>query len=72
MHPAVVHEHVYPTEHEIVERQVHREIHEYHEVQYIQPVYEVEVLPARHLVPGPDGRLVEVAEKDLDCVPMVR
>lgn len=54
--------------HEIIEERITRDIHT-HEVRHvIQPVYEVEVRPARHYVPGPDGKLVEVSEKDLpDC-----
>jgi len=31
----------------------------------ILPVRDVEVLPARHWVPGPDGRLIQVDEKDV-------
>ncbi|KAK4169079.1 hypothetical protein QBC43DRAFT_284337 [Cladorrhinum sp. PSN259] len=63
--PAVTHEVVKPKVHEVLHEQIERDIHEHHVVQKIQPVIDVEVLPARHYVPGPDGRLAEVAEKDL-------
>ncbi|KAK3986304.1 hypothetical protein QBC44DRAFT_333504 [Cladorrhinum sp. PSN332] len=63
--PAVTHEVVKPKIHEVMHEQIQRDIHEHHVVQKIQPVIDVEVLPARHYVPGPGGRLVEVAEKDL-------
>ncbi|KAK4457338.1 hypothetical protein QBC42DRAFT_291672 [Cladorrhinum samala] len=63
--PAVTHEVVKPKVHEIMHEQIERDVHEHHVVQKIQPVVDVEVLPAKHYVPGPDGRLVEVAEQNL-------
>ncbi|KAI2617205.1 hypothetical protein GGS26DRAFT_603258 [Hypomontagnella submonticulosa] len=66
--PAVTHEIVRPQVHEIIEEQIYREIHNHDVYHRIQPVYDIEVLPARHLVPGDDGRLVEVSEDKLpDC-----
>ncbi|KAK9420444.1 hypothetical protein SUNI508_06440 [Seiridium unicorne] len=65
---AVVHETVRPHVHEIIEERIHRDIHTHDHYHYIQPVYELELLPARHFVPDPEGRLVEVSESDLpDC-----
>jgi hypothetical protein len=51
--------------HEIKEERIYREIHDHDVYHRIQPVYDVEVLPARHFVPGPDGNLVEVSEDKL-------
>lgn len=50
---------------EIKEERIYREIHNYDVCHRIQPVYDVEVLPARHFVPGADGNLVEVSEDEL-------
>ncbi|KAI0122802.1 hypothetical protein F4814DRAFT_438719 [Daldinia grandis] len=63
--PAVVHETIRPQVHEILEEQIYRDIHNHDVYHRIQPVYEVEVLPARHFVPGPNGGLVEVTEDSL-------
>ncbi|KAK6953466.1 hypothetical protein Daesc_005770 [Daldinia eschscholtzii] len=63
--PAVTHETVRPHVHEILEEQIYREIHNHDVYHRIQPVYDVEILPARHFVPGPDGRLIEVPEDAL-------
>ncbi|KAI0165471.1 hypothetical protein GGR52DRAFT_110420 [Hypoxylon sp. FL1284] len=66
--PTVTHEIVRPHVHEIIEEQIYRSIHNHEVYHRIQPVYDVEFLPARHFVPGNDGSLVEVAEEDLpDC-----
>ncbi|KAI1213378.1 uncharacterized protein F4807DRAFT_470741 [Annulohypoxylon truncatum] len=62
---AVTHETVRPYVHEIKEEQIHREIHNHDVYHRVQPVYDVEVLPARHFVPGSAGALVEVSEDDL-------
>ncbi|XXH05270.1 hypothetical protein Hte_011695 [Hypoxylon texense] len=65
---AVTHEAVRPHVHEIIEEQIHRDIHNHEVYHRVQPVYDVEFLPARHFVPGPDGSLVEVSEGNLpDC-----
>ncbi|KAI1799462.1 hypothetical protein F4811DRAFT_568198 [Daldinia bambusicola] len=63
--PAVTHETIRPHVHEIMEEQIYREIHNHDVYHRIQPVYDVEILPARHFVPGPEGRLVEVPESSL-------
>ncbi|KAI1653432.1 hypothetical protein F4813DRAFT_257564 [Daldinia decipiens] len=63
--PAVTHETIRPQVHEILEEQIYREIHNHDVYHRIQPVYEVEILPARHFVPGPNGGLVEVPEDSI-------
>ncbi|KAI1373340.1 hypothetical protein F4677DRAFT_219624 [Hypoxylon crocopeplum] len=63
--PSVIHETVRPHVHEIVAEQVYREIHNHDVYHRVQPVYDIEFLPARHFVPGPNGNLVEVAEEEL-------
>ncbi|CAJ2503433.1 Uu.00g108270.m01.CDS01 [Anthostomella pinea] len=62
--PAVTHETVRPQVHEIVEEQIHREIHNHDVYHQILPVYDLEVLPARHFVRDADGGLVEMSESD--------
>ncbi|KAI1469513.1 uncharacterized protein F4812DRAFT_470432 [Daldinia caldariorum] len=52
--PAVTHETIRPHVHEIMEEQIYREIHNHDVYHRIQPVYDVEILPARHFVPGAD------------------
>ena len=54
---------VKPIVHERTEEHITRDIHTHDVYQKILPVRDVEVLPARHWVPGPDGRLVQVDEK---------
>lgn len=56
---------VKPVVHEQVEEHITRHTHNYDVYHKILPVRDVEVLPARHWVPGPDGRLVQVDEKDV-------
>ncbi|KAK0707292.1 hypothetical protein B0H67DRAFT_647488 [Lasiosphaeris hirsuta] len=63
--PAVTHETVKPVQHNVVEEQIQRETHVHDVYHRIQPVRDVEVLPARHHVQGADGALTEVHEKDL-------
>ncbi|KAI0379545.1 hypothetical protein F5Y04DRAFT_290157 [Hypomontagnella monticulosa] len=63
--PAVTHERVRPHVHEIIQEQIYREIHNYDVYHRIQPIYDIEVLPARHLVRGEDDNLVEVSEDKL-------
>ncbi|KAK0740458.1 hypothetical protein B0T18DRAFT_449087 [Schizothecium vesticola] len=58
--PAVTHEVVRPHQHEVVEEQISREIHTHEVHQKIQPIFDVEVRPARHLVPDDNGGLAEV------------
>lgn len=51
-----------------MEEQITRDIHTHDHYHYIQPVYELEVLPARHFLEDAEGGLVEVTEADLpDC-----
>ncbi|KAF3013541.1 hypothetical protein E8E14_009721 [Neopestalotiopsis sp. 37M] len=61
----VTHEVIRPHVHEIREEQIHREIHTYDHYHYVQPVYDIEVLPARHFAPAADGQLREVPAGDL-------
>lgn len=63
--PAVTKEVVKPVVHEKIEEHITRETHTHDYYTKILPVKDVEVLPARHWVPGPDGRLVQVDEKDV-------
>lgn len=53
--PAVTHETRIVNTHEIVSEQVTREIHNHHIVHRVQPIDEIEVLPARHFVPKKSG-----------------
>ncbi|KAK3389397.1 hypothetical protein B0H63DRAFT_537287 [Podospora didyma] len=63
--PTIVHETVRPHVHEVKEEQITRDIHTHEVFHYEQPVYETEVLPARHFVLDKNGNKVEVSEKDL-------
>lgn len=63
--PAVVHETVVPTVHEIREERIEREIHTYDVVHRVQPVVDVEVLPPKHFVPTASGGLREVSAGEL-------
>ncbi|KAJ4296721.1 hypothetical protein N0V90_006769 [Kalmusia sp. IMI 367209] len=62
---SVTHEVVKPTEHEIIEERIYREVHDYEVYHYIQPVYETEILPARHFVYNSNNELVEVPASQL-------
>lgn len=63
--PAVTHETVEVRKHEIRHEVIDREIHT-HEVHHrVLPVIDVQVLPAKHYVPGPDGRLIQVPESQI-------
>jgi hypothetical protein len=62
---AVTKEVVKPVVHEQVEEHIMRDTHTHDVYHKILPVRDVEVLPARHWVPGPDGRLIQVDEKDV-------
>lgn len=61
---AVTHEVIKPQVTEIVQEQIHREIHTHDVYHRIQPILDVEVLPPKHYIPGPDGKtLIEVSEE---------
>lgn len=63
--PAVTHETIRREIHESLEENIVKEIHT-HEVHHrVLPVIDVEILPPRHFVPGPNGVLVEVPEDQL-------
>jgi hypothetical protein len=63
---AVTHEVVKPHVHEIIQRKIYREIHNYEYYHHIQPVYDIEVLPPRHWIPNPNGEgLVEISADEL-------
>ncbi|ESZ93834.1 hypothetical protein SBOR_5775 [Sclerotinia borealis F-4128] len=53
--PAVIQEHVLPTEHEIITREIFREVHQHHYYHRALPVIDTEILPAKHYVYGDDG-----------------
>lgn len=57
------HELVLPTEHEIITREIHREIHEHHWYHRALPVIDTEILPAKHYIYGEDGdTLIRIPE----------
>ncbi|KAF2637990.1 hypothetical protein P280DRAFT_87557 [Massarina eburnea CBS 473.64] len=60
--PAVTHEVVKPHEHEIIEECVYREIHNHDVYHRTLPVYETEILPARHFMHDSNGGLKEISE----------
>ncbi|KAF4634072.1 hypothetical protein G7Y89_g4049 [Cudoniella acicularis] len=61
--PAVTHEHVTPTRHEIRHERITRETHTHDVFHRILPVIETEILPTKNYVPSADGRgLVEIPE----------
>ncbi|KAK6599973.1 hypothetical protein H4I96_07299 [Botrytis cinerea] len=61
---AVVHEHILPTSHEIITKEIYREIHQHHWYHRVLPVIDTEVLPAKHYVYGDDygDTLVRIPE----------
>ncbi|OAL50377.1 hypothetical protein IQ07DRAFT_424770 [Pyrenochaeta sp. DS3sAY3a] len=63
--PPVTHEVIKPHEHEIVQHNIHREIHNYSYYHRLQPVIDTEILPPRHFIPDSNGEgLMEIpAEK---------
>lgn len=62
----VIHEVVKPHEHEIIQKKIFREIHNYSYYHRIQPVMHTEVLPPRHFIPNPDGEgLIEISADEL-------
>lgn len=64
--PAVTHEVVKPHEHEIVQHKIYREVHNYEYYHYLQPVYDLQVLPPRHWIPNPNGEgLIEISADEL-------
>lgn len=63
--PAVVHERRHKDIRHIREEKITSEIHTHDVFHRIQPIIDVEVLPARHFVPAADGSLREVAEETL-------
>ncbi|CBX92895.1 hypothetical protein IAQ61_005754 [Plenodomus lingam] len=62
----VVHEVIKPHEHEIIQHEIHREIHNYSYYHRLQPVLHTEVLPPRHFIPNPNGEgLIEITADEL-------
>ncbi|KAL6708467.1 hypothetical protein ACN47E_002730 [Coniothyrium glycines] len=62
----VVHEVIKPHEHEIIQKKIYREIHNYSYYHRIQPVMHTEVLPPRHFIPNPNGEgLIEISADEL-------
>ena len=62
--PAVTHELIKEERHEVFQKVITRETHDYHIYHRILPIIDVEVLPARHFVPIQEG-YVEIAEEEL-------
>ena len=62
--PAVTHEVIKENRHEVIQKVITRETHDYHIYHRILPIIDVEVLPARHFVPVEAG-YVEIAEEEL-------
>lgn len=58
--PAVTHETVRQDVHQVREEVITREIHQHHYIHRVQPVEEVEVLPARHYMLDGEGIIREV------------
>lgn len=57
----MVHETIIPKVHTITEERIDREIHTHDIFHRIQPIIDVEVLPAKHYIQSPDGKsLVEI------------
>lgn len=52
-------------QHEVIEERIYREIHNHDVYRYIQPVYQTEILPARHFVYNTNNELVEVSVDQL-------
>ncbi|MCJ1367295.1 hypothetical protein MMC16_006427 [Acarospora aff. strigata] len=63
--PAVVHETVHQKVHEVREEVITREVHTHDVFHRIQPVIDVEVLPARHFLPAEGGGLVEISADEV-------
>lgn len=64
--PAVTHEFVRPTLHEIRTEKVTREIHNYEIFHRIQPIIETVILPTKHYIHSPDGKsLIEIPESQI-------
>ena len=66
---AVTHEHTTQHVHHIREERIQRDVHTHDIYHRIQPIVDVQVLPARHFAPGPDGTLVEI---NADRIPGMR
>lgn len=62
--PAVTHELIKEERHEVFQKVITRETHDYHIYHRILPIIDIEVLPARHFVPIQEG-YVEIAEEEL-------
>lgn len=62
--PAVTHETIMEERHEVRQKVITLETHDYHIYHRILPIIDIEVKPARHFVPIQDG-LVEIAEEEL-------
>jgi hypothetical protein len=62
--PAVTHQLIKKERHEVFQKVITRETHDYHIYHRILPIIDIEVLPARHFVPVQEG-YVEIAEEEL-------
>ncbi|CAD6446329.1 8f3dcd3f-df63-45e3-b9f5-44a59595be55 [Sclerotinia trifoliorum] len=61
--PALTHEYVLPTQHEVITKEITREIHQHHYHHRVLPVIDTEILPTKHYVYGNDGdTLIKIPE----------
>lgn len=60
-----MHEHVVPTQHEIIKEVFTKEYHNHHFYHRILPVVETIILPTLNYVHGADGKLVNIPESDV-------
>lgn len=70
--PAVTHEIVIPHVHEIVEERIEREVHVHDVHHYIQPVLDIEYLPAKHYLQDESGNLMPISAQEAMHYPEIR
>lgn len=63
--PHVTHETRHINTHEIIQKEITREIHNHHIYHRTLPVLDFEVLPAKHYVPHASGGLIEIPEHEI-------
>lgn len=64
-HVAVTHEHLTPLVHHVEQQLISRDVHQHHIRRRVLPIIDIQTLPARHYVPGPDGHLFEVPSEQI-------
>lgn len=70
--PAVTQEIIRPHVHEIIEEHIEREVHVHDVHHYIQPVLDVEFLPAKHYLQDESGNLVPISAEEARHYPEIR